>query len=152
MTVTVEEATAKVVSHTARRVTDILLLKNPVATSMGIVFGYIVYELVHQLNPALLEGFPIDVLGFSAIYFSVVGMFLFNIYPSIRRERFPPTVQMTIDYIKEAQRSGKLSDEQVRIMYVSLYQKVLEQVNLDEDTKGKMRKLDEIIQLRDVTQ
>jgi hypothetical protein len=80
------------------------------------------------------------------------GVFLFNIVPAIRRQHFDPSIQQALDFIKEAEKSGDLSDAQVRLMYVNLYKKVLEHIDLDSETKERVRRLDDAIQPRGTPQ
>lgn len=124
-----------------KRATDILFVMNPRATSMGSLFGIVVDAMVKIFDPALKNQNIVDFTKVNTFYYILIGIFIFNLPAALRRHNLDPQIESALFAIKKAKREHEISAAQARMMYLSLYEKILSQVVLDKDTRNKVRQI-----------
>ncbi len=75
-----------------RTVTGVMLLKNPLDTAMGVLFGVILQGLATVFGPFIerVTNLRISVLNF--LHYIALGMFAFNIKNFAYRHKAPPEI------------------------------------------------------------
>lgn len=134
-----------------KRAIDILFVMNPRGTSMGTLFGVMIDGLMKALAPTLENQKILDFKKIYTVYYIIFGIFIFNLPAALRRHSLDPQVESALAAIRKAKRERHISAAHARIMYASLYGKVLEQVVLDKETKDKMRNIERISNETDVS-
>ncbi len=127
------------VSATIRAATDILFLRNVQRTSLGILVGMIIWILLlvsqplHGIDVSQIGWFAPVILGLFAVYLPRIVSYFLGISPSHQKQ-----LAESLKYIELAQRGANLSEAQVRLMYIALYRKILENISETNDLKLDM--------------
>ena len=116
-----------------KRAIDLLFVKNPKGTSMGVLFGLLTEIIIKILG---LTGFS----KIGTLYYILFGIFVFNLPSALRRHSLDPQIEAALHSITRARKSGSISRQQEREMYIRLYEKVLGQIDLKEAAKKKSRR------------
>lgn len=118
------------VTSLIKRAVDILFVKNPKGTSMGVLFGI--------LTEMILRNFGyLDFSKISTLYYILFGIFVFNLPSALRRHSLDPNIEATLRSITKARRNGSISRQQERDMYIRLFEKMLAQIELKEEIEKK---------------
>jgi hypothetical protein len=129
------------VSAFVKKATDILFVMNPTGTSMGTICGFILNDLTSLFDPILKRQEFVDFGKVNIVFWVLLGIFLFNLPSLFRRPRLDPKIEAALASIANAKKEGHISVAQARLMYVSLYQKVLAEVTLDTTTKEQISQI-----------
>jgi hypothetical protein len=131
-------------SYFVKRATDILLFKNPQGTIIGMIVGAVAHEVIVALGPATNP--ILAALGnVDQLYYILLGIALFNLKQLFFPKKLSPTVEGAIELLEIARRKGDMPPEQLRIMYIKLYAKILDQVELDDTTRTESAKIADLI-------
>ena len=128
-----------------KRATDVLLIENPVGTSMGIFAGIILYGLIGLFSPMLQTITIIKISAIKWYHLVAMGIFGFNAKSFFVKTKYPIEVERRIELIEEMQNKGKITQSQADIMYHSLIKKYIESVHFDEELKADMDKWNRIL-------
>lgn len=113
------------VTSVIKRAVDLLFVKNPKGTSMGVLFGLLAEIILKIFGSA-------EFSRVSTLYYILFGIFIFNLPSALRRHSVDPQIEAAFHSITKARRNGSISRQQEREMYLRLYEKVLEQIDLKE--------------------
>ncbi|MBO1924369.1 hypothetical protein [Thiomicrorhabdus sp. 6S3-12] len=106
--------------------TDLLLLKNPKGTSLGVIFGFLAHELFSKFYK-----------DYFTIQFNILlGVFIFNLIPYFKNNgrELSREAEEKLDFIEVAVKRGGLSSAQAKLLYIEAVQDFI---------KEKTEKLDE---------
>ena len=109
---------------------DFIFVSNPRKTSLGILFGIIVYGILEVI-------FTITKLGFSVpLYLCIAGgMFVFNINNIFSKHRIDEDLETQMYYLKEAQKNGNFTPTEKRHQWREYVQIVFSKVNNIDTSK-----------------
>lgn len=106
-----------------RRATDLLLLKNPLGTSVGAFSGVALHGFIRLWSPILQRNALLP--GEVTLYHCVaLGVLICNLRRLLSRRRLPPQIEDAFEAIQRLE--GKLSTTQLRMQYMALCARVLE--------------------------
>lgn len=132
------------ISHIVKRSTDVLLLQSPLHTILGGISGAVGHEFLSALEPT--EGLLLTLVGINQWYYIALGVLLFNLTRLLRpKPKLPPDIETAIYFLEVAKRRGDIPPEQMRVMYIKLYARILEQVTLDAETTAQVKRLEESV-------
>ena len=135
-----------IITSAIKRATDILIVKNPRGTSLGIFCGVLLQGLISVFKPLLDEMKTMDFSAFTLPYTIALGIIAFNIGSFFKKEYLSPEIEETLRLIRIAKDEGNLTNAQIRLMYINLYRKVLESAELNESTNEKLNELSKKIE------
>lgn len=128
-----------------RRAIKFLLSENPPGTSLGILTGIAGDGVLAAFRPVIESTFPVE-LGVVRLWHLIAGgVVAFNLRPYLKREQIDPTIENALEFIKRQEEEGRLSDWQRRRMYTKLYERVLAEVVLDEETEKEFEVLKQVV-------
>jgi hypothetical protein len=114
-----------------RAALNLLLMKNPFRTSMGILAGVIAGFLAELFRPSLsaLEWMNVDII---ARYWPgcIVGAFCFNVPVFVKRHSLNEEIEEKLSAIRRCVREGKLSAAQAKTLYLRVAMDVIEGTKL----------------------
>jgi hypothetical protein len=113
---------------TIRLFLDNLLLRNGRGTSMGFLYGVVIYGLMRLFNPLLQKIESVDFEKLNPVYTIAGGILFMNLPFFTKKPSFPPEVETAINAIKEAEAKG-LSEWQVKQLYLKLAQTTVQNAN-----------------------
>ncbi|GHZ70610.1 hypothetical protein VCSRO175_3425 [Vibrio cholerae] len=116
--------------------TDILFVKNPVSTSMGVLFGIILHGVVSVLSPFFTVFELIRSSTITVFHFLAVGIFGFNIKNYVSRHKIKPEIEHAIALIEQQVSEGKLSKVEAKQQYRRLITAVVENARLQSDQQN----------------
>jgi hypothetical protein len=122
----------------------ILLLKNPLGTIIGGIFGAVTHEVIVALDSPMTS-IPADLGSIDQMYYILLGVALFNLKQLFFPKRLSPSVEEAIELLNIACRKGKLPPEQSSIMYTKLFAKYLDHVEFIDTTRAESARLADIL-------
>jgi len=125
-------------SYTAKISTDLLFVRNPIATSMGVFFGVIVHGVVGLLAPFAEFANKVASSAINIAHYIAVGVFCFNLKGFLNKDKVPEQVTEGIEFIKQQETEGRITKTEARIKYRVLIDKYIENVSLDVSTASKV--------------
>ena len=125
--------------------TDILFVKNPVGTSMGVLTGVILHGIAGLFSPFLISLKVIKLSSLTIGHYIAIGVFSFNMGNFRRRHKVNPEIEETLAFIKQMHKEGKITASQAKLGYHSLIQKVVENVQLDQATQNQLKAMSQAI-------
>lgn len=125
--------------------TDILFVKNPVGTSMGVLTGVILHGIVGMFSPFLVSLKVINPSALNIGHYIAIGVFGFNVGNFRRRHKINPEIEEALAFIKQMRKEGKISASQAKLEYLSLIKKVVENVQLDQATQNQLKAMSQAI-------
>lgn len=128
-----------------KKAIDILFIQNPIGTSFGVFLGMLINTLTKLFKPLLKTISLLDFNHIKEFEWVIIGVVIVNFPTLFTRPKFDQGIEGAFIFIREAKKSGKLSDTEIRQMYRNLYIKVLDKINLDESTNREMTQIEEII-------
>ncbi|HHQ4476161.1 hypothetical protein ACK34T_05985 [Aeromonas veronii] len=119
--------------------TDILFVKNPVSTSMGVFFGIVLHGLISLLAPffAIFEGIRSSTL--TIFHFVALGVFGFNFPNYVNRHKIKPELEEAIALIERQVSEGKLTKADAKHQYRLLISKAVEDARGSEPQQNLSR-------------
>ena len=130
-------------SFGAKAATDLLLVRNPVGTSMGLLTGFVLEGIVLAGSAFLPFLASIRTSGVGLLHWIALGVLLFNIRTLIRRDKVDPKIQEALDFIEQQVRDGRINRTQAKLRYNEIITKVVEHVRLDPQTADQLKRLTE---------
>ena len=124
------------VSAFVKRATDILFLQNPIGTSLGLLIGVV----CHGIAPVVSKVIQVDLKAINFLVWSAAGVVICNIPTLLRGYALDPPIEAALTAIRKARKDGEISPAQARIMYVALYERVLNEVTLNRDVNDAVRR------------
>lgn len=110
--------------------TDIFFISSPATTSMGILFGVVLYGVISLLRPALAPLSLIDLDSTNPLFFIAFGVFCFNLPKYIKGDRIDPTLEEALTTIRTQLRDGVITEKEAQLQRKKLVRKYLESVQL----------------------
>jgi hypothetical protein len=133
--------TKEAVSGLAKRATDILFMQSPIATAMGVMGGFFLEAVANASRPLWENSKVINLANIGTYSYVFSGIFICNIVALLfslrRRKGFSQQIEKGLAIIKRAKKEGKLSDSQIRLLYINLIEKVLQSVKRPTLPKAK---------------
>jgi len=117
-----------------KRATDILFIQNPTGSALGVLFGTVLHGLSLVFAPELAKITFLDFNRVYAVYYVLLGMFVFNLRSYFRRRELSPEIERAFETIKLARKSGNMGELEAKIEYRKLIQKVLEEIALPQSS------------------
>jgi hypothetical protein len=125
-------------TSTIKIATDVLLLKNPVGTAMGILFGFILHSVVILLSPFVEF---LNNLRLNIVYYLAASVFGFNInYYFKQKKTIPQEVDDAFVFIQKQVDSGAISQYEAKLLRQALIRKVLESISINLESNHKTSK------------
>ncbi len=121
--------------------TDILFVRNPVNTSMGVLFGVILHGIVSILSPTAKIVKSIKISALTIFHYIAIGVFSFNIKPFLSRHKINKSVEEAIAFIERQERERKITRLEAKQLYRKLISHVVENVQLDTSTASRVDKI-----------
>jgi hypothetical protein len=115
--------------------TDILFVKNPVGSSMGVAFGVILHAAAGLFAPLLQSIESIKISSLSLFHYITLGVFVFNIRHFINIHKINPEIDEAIKFIETQASKGNISKADAKLQYHALISKIVENVQLDKDSE-----------------
>lgn len=121
-----------------QRALNVLLITNPVGTSIGALLGVVINGVTRIFAPALKHLKFIDLSNINLLYYIALGALITNINKLFRRPKFDENIEGAFRFIRQATRDGKLTDAEQRQMYRKLFVEVLESVQLSKKLEKEL--------------
>ncbi len=118
--------------------TDILFVKNPVGTSMGIFLGIILHGLVSLLAPLIASIKYLETSSLNLAHYMAVGIFGFNIRSFKSRHKISPEIEEAFNLIKQMEQSKKITKVEAKEHYRVLIGKVVANTQLNIQTQEQL--------------
>ncbi|WP_148040305.1 hypothetical protein [Marichromatium sp. AB31] len=115
--------------------TDILFVRNPVGTSMGVVFGIVLHAITSLFTPFLQSIEFIKLSALNILHYMALGVFGFNVKHFKNQHKINPEIEEAIKFIENQEAKGNISKLEAKLRYRELVSKVVENVQLDKSTK-----------------
>jgi hypothetical protein len=112
------------------KVVNILLLKNPERTVLGVLVGIVFSFLSKLFSPAMREIKSVDLTVAPEIGWLAIGIVLLNLPTIFSNMIRPPKINEQIDSLTKLIEQGNFSDAEKRKMYRDLVGKVLANVTM----------------------
>lgn len=116
--------------------TDILFVKNPVSTSMGVLFGVILHGLISILSPFFSIFELIRNSAVTVFHFLAIGIFGFNFKNYLNRHKIKPEIENAILLIEQQVSEGKLTKIEAKQQYRLLINKAVENARFQSDQQN----------------
>jgi hypothetical protein len=114
--------------------TDILFVKNPVATSMGALFGIVAHGLYGLFLPSLQSFEFIKVAALNVFHFIALGIFGFNIKGWKNQHKVSLEIENAIAFINQQERKGLISEFEAKQQYRTLITQAVKNVVVKNET------------------
>ncbi len=121
------------VSKYMKIATDILFVKNPIGTSLGVLFGIITYGLFGLFSPLLQSFSFIKTTSVSFYHFLALGVFTFNIKGWINQEKVSLEIENALSFIREQEKNGTITNMEAKQQYRSLIHKAVSNITLKNE-------------------
>lgn len=121
-----------------KRITDILIIKNPVGTAMGGIFGYL-----SQVACSLFETSKNIASTINPLAFILLGIFIFNIRTWWKKDEVDEQVVNKIDFIEQMKKTGKIDEIEAKLYYRNIINNYLESMPIDDKVKSNSPEISE---------
>ncbi|PTP09572.1 hypothetical protein CWN85_10075 [Vibrio splendidus] len=108
--------------------TDILFVKNPVATSMGTLFGIVVHGLFGLFLPFFQSIDFIKVASLNVFHFIALGVFGFNVKGWKNQHKVSLEIENAIAFINQQETKGLISEFEAKQQYRALISQAVKNV------------------------
>lgn len=115
--------------------TDILFVRNPVGTSMGILFGVLLQGTANVIAPIIELAWSIKLSVLRIYHYIAFGAFTFNIKQLGEKKRNIPDIEDALLLIDKLERQGKISIGQATLAYRDVVNRVIENVKLNHNSE-----------------
>jgi hypothetical protein len=113
-----------------------MVLKNPLDTAMGALFGVILHGTVAVLGPFLERLINLRLSALNFLHYVAFGMFSFNIKNYINRYKVPPEIEEAFALIQKQVQLGDITVFEAKLLRKALIKKVLDNVTLDAEARS----------------
>jgi hypothetical protein len=124
----------------ASRAFDILFLKNPSRTSIGIILGIVLSGFSPAFSPVLFDLTTIDFSIVHPIAWVALGILFCNLRGSPFKETLPEDIEIAFNLLRKAEKEG-ISKEELKIRYKMIAIKYIQNIGLNNKAQ---KELDEI--------
>jgi hypothetical protein len=124
----------------SKQVLDILLLSNPFRTSMGLLFGVILWGFMPAFSPVIKEVTRLDFSSVHPVAWVCFGVFTINLKALLFKRKIPRRAEETLALIEEARKAG-ISDLEIKQKYKFLIQKYADNVGLNQKTQKELEQV-----------
>jgi hypothetical protein len=114
--------------------TDILFVKNPVSTAMGILFGLLSHGLISLLSPFFPSFEVIRTSSVNLVHYLAFGVFAFNLSNFLNRHKISPEIESAFKAIDKQVSEGKLSKIEAKQSYRLLIASVIDNAKAKKST------------------
>ncbi len=126
------------ITTTVKRATDILFLKNPLGTAMGILFGFVLHSVVIVFSPFIEF---LNSIRLNLIYYLAIGVFAFNIkYYTKQQKTIPKEVDDAFIFIQKQLDTGVISHYEAKLLRQALIRQVLESFSVKIESSQLVEK------------
>lgn len=122
-----KDAISKILSHAL----DILFVKNPKNTSLGVLFGVI----LRTLSEIIFYFFGMTI-RISYAFFIALGAFAFNVPSLFRKHEINESLETMMHYIEEGQKRGNFTPQEKREQWKRFINAVNEQTQIGEEKES----------------
>ena len=126
------------ISYAIKLATDLLFVKNPLATSMGVFFGVFAHGVVSLLSPFSDIASKIANSSVNIAHYIAGGVFAFNIRSFVNKDQVPEQIKNGIDFIRQQEREGIITKTEAKQKYRILIERYIESVTLDTLTAARV--------------
>jgi len=114
----IEDTTTSII----KRAIDLLFIKNPTGTSMGVFFGIVLHWITMLFIPVIKAWSSIiDINALRLVYFIPFGVFIFNIKPVIfDGQKHDAEYEKELSKIQRAKKDGLISKEEAALQFTNL--------------------------------
>ena len=109
------------VTSIIKRAIDLLFIKNPAGTSMGVFVGVVLHWLSMLFLPIIEDFDIINVAALRLVYFIPLGIVLFNIkYIVIKGHKYDLAVEKALDQVRKAEKQKFISKSEAKLQYTNI--------------------------------
>ncbi|SIQ02296.1 hypothetical protein [Marinobacterium stanieri] len=116
-----------------RKVFDVLLVKNPIGTGLGVLLGIALQGLVGLFTPTLKTILYLDFSRLTYLHYISFSVFSFNIKTFLSKDKVDPSIERIFDFIKESEKDGKIDKETAHKYYNQLCSEIVSRVVIESD-------------------
>lgn len=121
-----------------RKAINILFLKHPTRTCLGVIFGYCMDCLINLFYPSLERLSFINIGSINLVHLIAIGIFLAHLPTFINFVYKKSYGEESIDQILALIENGNFSDDEKRQQYRNLINKVFEDACKDDQFKKSL--------------
>lgn len=127
-----------------RRSINILMVANPINTSLGILIGIMTHGLIGLFSPLLSSIEYINIQAIKLWHLISGGVVIMNLPSFLKRKKVDESITEAISYIEEQKSKGNIQEWQAKQMYANLHNKVLENVILNQAENETARRIQDL--------
>ncbi|MFM5568163.1 hypothetical protein ACET8I_16650 [Aeromonas veronii] len=120
--------------------TDILFVKNPVATSMGTLCGIVTHGLFGLFLPFFQSIEFIRIASLNVFHFIALGVFGFNFKGWKNQHRVSLEIENAIAFINQQEKKGLISEFEAKQQYRALISQAVKNVVVKNETSVSPQK------------
>lgn len=133
------------ISYLGKVSTDILLMKNPMGTSIGFFSGIFADGVVKLIVGLLGFAKTFSEFGIGVIHWIAGGIVVFNIPNFFNRKKIPPEIESALKFLEEEKEKGHLTKLEAKQWYRQLIDKVIKEVTLEPATDEKLKAVRKVV-------
>jgi hypothetical protein len=122
------------------RATDILFLRNPVRTAMGVIIGAILWGFSPVFSPMIKDLIKLDFSQVHPIAWIAVGILGISLKDSPIKTKLPEDIEMLFDILEKAEKAG-ISKEETRARFRMILEKYAANVALNQKTQKELEEV-----------
>ncbi|GGY57639.1 hypothetical protein GCM10011297_32970 [Bacterioplanes sanyensis] len=115
----------------SRKLINILLVSNPVGTSLGVLLGIVLHGIFGLFHPFLRQFEILNILGLKVWHFIAFGVFSANIKKYLNRNKIDDSVTKALELIDKQRSEEKISEWEARRMRERIITNVITKVVID---------------------
>jgi hypothetical protein len=128
------------ITTTLKKATDILFLKNPLGTAMGILLGFVLNSIVIIFSPFVEF---LNNIRLNLMYYLAIGVFAFNVkYYAKQQKTIPKEVDDAFVFIQKQIDTGVISHYEAKLLRQALIRQVLESFSVKIESSQPVEKID----------
>ena len=120
------------------KATDILFISNPIGTSVGVMFGIVLDGVTKIFTPFFKNDKYMSLPSVGMLFYMALGVFLLNIRQVFRRPQFDGSIEAALTLIRTARKEKNLTASETRMMYRTLFSKIIQEVSLTNEVQSKI--------------
>jgi hypothetical protein len=134
-------------SSSIKVASDILFVKHPLQTSMGVLLGVGLHGLNSIFGNTLESLTQLKFSTLKAWHFIAVGIFGFNVKFLLNQKKLDPEIEEALTTITKMEMNGQIRRDHATLLYKQLAEKVIKNVTLDAELKEKEEWIKSIINI-----
>lgn len=132
-------------TSTIKIATDILFVRNPVGTSLGVLFGVVLHGIMGLVSPLLESVQQVRISAIGIGHYIAVGIFSFNISGFLKSHEISPEIDQAIALIEQQVTAGEITRSEAVLYRKHLISRVIESVQLDAATQARVSAIENIL-------